>query len=70
RPRQRARREDIGSDLGPHHRRKPSFGPTLHIIPAARELRLGPHLGRLHVCPSGLGDELFHTIYPSEGGTR
>ncbi|MBA8960565.1 aspartate racemase [Rhodococcus percolatus] len=68
--RQRYRREDICRDLGTDISRNRSFGPTLNIMPADREIRLGPHLGRLHVLTSGLVDDLFVNIYPSVGGTR
>ncbi|WP_072947442.1 non-ribosomal peptide synthetase [Rhodococcus koreensis] len=67
--RQRYRREDICRDLGRDISRIRSFGPTLNIMPADREIRLGPHLGRLHVLTSGLVDDLFVNIYPSVGGT-
>ncbi|UZG58623.1 amino acid adenylation domain-containing protein [Rhodococcus opacus] len=67
--RQRYRREDICRDLGTDISRNRSFGPTLNIMPADREIRLGPHLGRLHVLTSGLVDDLFVNIYPSVGGT-
>ncbi|MDV7086222.1 AMP-binding protein, partial [Rhodococcus opacus] len=67
--RQRYRREDICRDLGRDISRNRSFGPTLNIMPADREIRLGPHLGRLHVLTSGLVDDLFVNIYPSVGGT-
>ncbi len=67
--RQRYRREDICRDLGRDSSRNRSFGPTLNIMPAGREIRLGPHLGRLHVLTSGLVDDLFVNIYPSVSGT-
>ncbi|MDF3313049.1 AMP-binding protein, partial [Rhodococcus sp. T2V] len=67
--RQRYRREDICRDLGRDISRIRSFGPTLNIMPAGREIRLGPHSGRLHVLTSGLVDDLFVNIYPSMGGT-
>ncbi len=67
--RQRYRREDICRDLGRDISRNRSFGPTLNIMPVDREIRLGPHLGRLHVLTSGLVDDLFVNIYPSVGGT-
>ncbi|MBC2638210.1 MULTISPECIES: non-ribosomal peptide synthetase [unclassified Rhodococcus (in: high G+C Gram-positive bacteria)] len=66
--RQRYRREDICRDLGRDISRNRSFGPTVNIMPADREIRLGPHLGRLHVLTSGLIDDLFVNIYPSVGG--
>ncbi|MDT2009878.1 amino acid adenylation domain-containing protein [Rhodococcus opacus] len=67
--RQRYRREDICRDLGRDSSRNRSFGPTLNIMPADREIRLGPHIGRLNVLTSGLIDDLFVNIYPSVAGT-
>ncbi|MCL2534596.1 MAG: amino acid adenylation domain-containing protein, partial [Nocardiaceae bacterium] len=65
---QRYRHEDIRRDAGVGGGRRGFFGPAVNIMMFHGEIRLGHHVGTLHVLTTGPVEDLAVNIYPALEG--